>query len=297
MPELPEVETVVRDLRPVLVDRSITGVRQGEQKLRRSSGSEWSEQVIGQRIVGVLRRGKWIRIELETGRCLLIHLGMTGQLTVVSADEPVSEHTHLCLMLDKGQELRFRDVRRFGSVSYYPDASAVEAFFRSKKLGPEPFSLDKRSWREALKGTTRAIKSVLLDQSVVAGVGNIYADESLFVARIHPLRPACDLTMAEADRLREALVSVLKQAIKRRGSTIRDYIGGSGLRGGYQEEFRVYGRKGEGCLRCQTPLAVLRISGRSSHYCPHCQPFEVRSERKGTRLLDSPRRSRPKAER
>src|SRR5205085_3390634 len=138
-------------------------------------------------------------------------------------------------------------------------------------LGPEPFDLDPRYWRERLTATARCLKAVLLDQRVVAGVGNIYADESLFQARLHPALPGRGLGAGAADRLRRAITTVLERAIARRGSSIRNYVGGSGLRGGYQNEFRAYGRTGQPCPRCRTPIAQLRLAGRATHFCPQCQ--------------------------
>jgi formamidopyrimidine-DNA glycosylase len=273
LPELPEVETIVRDLRPLLVGRRIVAVeRTSKLKLRRAWREEWASLLVDQRITEVRRRGKWIVLALKSGAFLVVHLGMTGQLTVVETSEPPATHTHFVFDLDDGRQLRFRDTRRFGSVSMFPDAEALEAFFVENGLGPEPFALDPKEWRETLSATTRPIKAVLLDQTVVAGVGNIYADESLHVAKLHPKRKACDLTRAEAERLRKAIATVLSRAIEKRGSTIRNYIGGSGLEGGYQEEFRVYGRKGDPCPRCKSPIASLRVGGRASHYCPCCQP-------------------------
>jgi formamidopyrimidine-DNA glycosylase len=199
---------------------------------------------------------------------------MTGQLTVVPAAEPARDHTHLVFTLDRGRQLRFRDVRRFGSATLYPGPEAVERFFADAGLGPEPFDLDGRAWQESLRGTRRSLKAVLLDQRVVAGVGNIYADESLFEARLHPARPARALTPAEARRLGRAVAAVLTRAVGRRGSSIRDYVGGNGERGGYQDEFRVYGRDGEPCRRCRTPVACVRLAGRSTCFCPRCQREE-----------------------
>jgi formamidopyrimidine-DNA glycosylase len=176
------------------------------------------------------------------------------------------------------QQLRFRDIRRFGSGTRFANETELQGLFIENGLGPEPFDLDSKAWRTSLAGTTRAIKVVLLDQGVVAGVGNIYADEALFVARLHPSRRACDLTRAEAERLRLAIAKVLTTAIDKRGASIRNYVGGSGLQGGYQEEFVAYGRKGEPCSRCGTALAVLRLGGRSAHYCPSCQPSAISSQ-------------------
>jgi formamidopyrimidine-DNA glycosylase len=273
LPELPEVETIVRDLRPLLVGRRILAVeRTSKFTLRRPWDEAWATQLVDQCVTEVSRRGKWIVVVFRAGAVLVVHLGMTGQFTVVETTEPQATHTHFVFALDDAQQLRYRDTRRFGSVNLFPDADALDAFFVENGLGPEPFALDPKGWRESIAATTRPIKAVLLDQTVVAGVGNIYADESLYVARLHPNRKGCDLTRAEADRLRKAIATVLHRAIDKRGSTIRDYIGGSGLEGGYQDEFRVYGRKGDPCERCKTPIACLRLGGRASHFCPTCQP-------------------------
>jgi formamidopyrimidine-DNA glycosylase len=197
---------------------------------------------------------------------------MTGQLTVTPARRPRPAHTHLVLALGRGgTELRFRDVRRFGSVTLFASSVDLEKFFRATRLGPEPFDVDSGYWQEQLAGTRRALKAVLLDQRVLAGVGNIYADESLFVARLPPTRQGRDLSDAECERLRRAVPTVLKRAIDRRGSSIRDYIGGSGRKGGFQREFAVYGRTGQPCFRCRALIACIRLAGRATHYCPRCQ--------------------------
>jgi formamidopyrimidine-DNA glycosylase len=276
VPELPEVETVVRDLRPLLAGRRIASVeRATRMALRRPWSRAWAGSLLGRRIAAVSRRGKWIVLDLAGGGHLVFHLGMTGQLTVADAAGPPADHTHLVFGLDEGAtELRFRDARRFGSATWFGTRAAVDAFFERSGLGPEPFGLPADYWRRALAGTRRSLKAVLLDQRVVAGVGNIYADESLFEARLHPARPACGLDAASAGRLRRAVAAVLGRAIARRGSTIRDYVGGSGLRGGYQEEFRVYGRTGRPCVRCGGPIACVRLAGRSTHHCPACQPAD-----------------------
>jgi formamidopyrimidine-DNA glycosylase len=275
VPELPEVETVVRDLRPLLTGRRLTAIRVSKHALRRPWLKAWSALLTGRRVEEVRRRGKWIVLALDEAHALVIHLGMTGQLTGVPASELVANHTHLVIDLDDGRQLRFRDVRRFGSATLFPDAAALERFFDEAGLGPEPSDLDRTAWRDTLGRTDRCLKAVLLDQRVVAGVGNIYADESLFEARLHPARMASGLSAAEAERLRKAVTTVLARAVERRGSTIRDYVGGSGLRGGYQDEFRAYKRTGQPCRRCGTPIECLRLAGRSTHYCPRCQPVPV----------------------
>ena len=272
MPELPEVETVVRDLAPLLVGRTIHTARASRKKLRRPWRVEWSRAVIGGRIEAVRRRGKWILIDLAGGPVLRIHLGMTGQFTVAAKNESERDHLHLVFGLDNATELRFRDPRRFGAAEWFADRGVVEASMNSE-LGPEPFGIDAIDFRRALRGTSRNLKAILLDQSVVAGVGNIYADEALFQARLYPGRRGNSLSPKECDRLRAAIEMVLARAIESRGSTIRDYVGGSGLRGGFQNEFAVYGRTGETCETCATPVKCIRLAGRASHFCPVCQRF------------------------
>jgi formamidopyrimidine-DNA glycosylase len=281
VPELPEVETVVRDLRPCLIGRRLTRVKQtSRHTLRTRWRRAWNGAITGQRVKNITRRGKWILVALDNEAILVFHLGMTGQLTAVPALTPLADHTHLRFDLDDGgEQLRFRDIRRFGSVTLFTTRKAQEDFFDASRLGPEPFDVPAKYWGACLRATKRCLKAVLLDQSVVAGVGNIYADESLYEARLHPSRLACDLDDAEADRLRRAVAVVLRRAIHRRGSSIRNYVGGSGLLGEYQNEFRVYGRTGAPCPRCGAAIAAMRIAGRSSHFCPKCQRIKPRIPR------------------
>jgi formamidopyrimidine-DNA glycosylase len=271
VPELPEVETVVRELRPRLVGQCIVSVRAGTKTLRKPWVAAWAAKIRGRRVHAIRRRGKWIVVSFECGPTLVIHLGMTGRLMVHTAEEPVATHTHLIFGLDNGEEMRFNDIRRFGSATLFEDSAALQRHFADSRLGPEPFTLKSGLWRDRLAATRRCLKAVLLDQTVVAGVGNIYADESLFEARLPPTRLGRDVTASEAERLRKAVVKVLNRAVARRGSSIRNYVGGSGLKGRYQQEFRVYGRTGKPCRRCRTPIARLRLAGRSTHYCPQCQ--------------------------
>jgi formamidopyrimidine-DNA glycosylase len=273
VPELPEVETVVRDVRPHLVGRRIKSVVPSELPLRRRWAAEWASHLVGRRVEAVERRGKWIIIRLTRDTFLIVHLGMTGQLRVMSATEPVAPHTHLVFGLSPGkQELRFRDVRRFGSATLLTGTDALEQFFARAGLGPEPFDMPAAHWWKRLTATKRCLKAILLDQRVVAGVGNIYADESLFQARLHPGRLGAEISKPQADRLRRAIGTVLNRAIDLRGSSIRDYVGGSGQKGNFQERFRVYQRAGQPCPRCGTPIARIRLAGRSTHFCPQCQP-------------------------
>ncbi len=269
MPELPEVETVVRSLRPGLTGRTIIGVRVGRKKLRVPWIGVWTRAVMNQRIASVSRRGKWIIIELDAG-ALLGHLGMTGQLTVGAGDNKRCPHTHLVFNLGDEHRMRFRDERRFGSLQLFPTLKELNGYL-DERLGPEPFGLHPHYWRAALSGSKRPIKALLLDQSVIAGVGNIYADESLYAARIHPAALTHRLTPAQATALRKSVEKVLTHAIESRGSSIRNYLDGTGERGGYQKEFKAYGRTGKPCRRCRVAIERIRLAGRSSHYCPQCQ--------------------------
>ncbi len=272
MPELPEVETVVRELRPRLVGRRIARVEVGRRPLRRRWSPKWGPALVGRRVLEIKRRGKWIVVRLDRDLHLVIHLGMTGQLTVVPAGQPRKDHTHLIFALDRGAwQLRFRDIRRFGSATLFSGADEVRRFFAESGLGPEPFGLAPAYWKERLLSTARCLKAILLDQRIVAGVGNIYADEALFAARLHPAQLGRATRPSEATRLRQAIVQVLRRAIDKRGSSIRDYVGGSGLQGQFQEEFRIYGRTGQPCVRCRTPVVRLVLAGRSTHHCPKCQ--------------------------
>ncbi len=278
MPELPEVETVVRDLRPRLVGRTLTGLRVGKRKLRHSWKPGWTKLVAGRRVAGLRRRGKWIIVDFDNGTHLLVHLGMTGRFTVELETAEIAPHTHLIFSLDVGGHLRFRDVRRFGSVRFCAKSADLEREL-DPKLGPEPWALQPAEFRASLKATRRSLKAVLLDQSVVAGVGNIYADEALFAAKLPPTQLGCQTTPAQAERLRHAMIQVLEKAIQARGSTVRTYVGGNGEKGGYQRALAVYGRAGKECPRCGAPIRSIRLAGRSTHFCPACQRGRAKASR------------------
>jgi formamidopyrimidine-DNA glycosylase len=268
MPELPEVETVVRDLRPLIVGQTISSVLVGGAKLRTPWQSAWTEVLRKQSIQSLNRRGKWIIAELSSS-AMLLHLGMTGQLTVHPHADELADHVHLRFRFLK-DELRFRDVRRFGGAEWFESLPKLHDLLNTK-LGPEPFDTEPESFASAVRSSNRTLKAILLDQAVVAGVGNIYADEALFRSRLHPETRGTQLGVKQAESLRQAMVAVITMAIDARGSTIRDYIGGSGLRGGFQSEFCVYGRTGEACVECGTPIERIVVAGRSSHFCPKCQ--------------------------
>jgi formamidopyrimidine-DNA glycosylase len=271
VPELPEVETVVRCLRPALVGRRFRGVQVTGKPLRRKWNAASTRLLLaGPEIHAVERRGKWILIRLSTADCMLVHLGMTGRLQVVASGQPLATHTHLVFPLAPGDgELRFRDPRRFGSLEIM--SSQALAAFLERRLGPEPFDLAPESFAAALGRTRRCLKAALLDQRVVAGLGNIYADEALFQARLSPFRRASGVRRRDADALLRAIRRVLVRAIEKKGSTIRDYMYDENGQGGYQTEFRVYQRTGAPCRQCRRPICRAVLGGRSTHYCPACQ--------------------------
>lgn len=270
MPELPEVETVARGLRESLVGRTVTGVTVGwPRTIARLRVPEFTERVAGQQVTRTGRRGKYVTIGLSRG-CLLVHLKMSGRLYVVPKDEPSDQHVHVLFDLDDGRQLRFRDVRKFGRIYLVDDPSEILA-----GLGPEPLADDFRAedFSRLLAQRRGRLKPLLLNQQFLAGLGNIYADEVLFAARLHPMRKADSLTADERARLYEAIRTVLEQAVASRGTTLDDggYTDARGQAGGYQDRIAVYGRRGEACLRCETPIERIVIGGRSAHFCPHCQ--------------------------
>ncbi len=270
MPELPEVETIAAGLRTLLIGRTIRAARVGWDKtVARPAVAEFEARLPGRCIVNVSRRGKYVVLQLDEGS-LLVHLKMTGRLLVTSAREPLDKHVHLALDLDDGRQLRFHDTRKFGRVYLVTDPAEVTV-----GLGPEPVAVDftAADFRRLLAGRKGRLKSLLMNQEFLAGLGNIYADEALFAARLHPLRQASSLTPDEQDRLYEAIQEVLKRAILERGTTLDDssYVDAEGHAGGYQESLAVYHRTGQPCPRCGTPIQRLVIGGRSAHFCPHCQ--------------------------
>jgi len=279
MPELPEVETVRRGLEARVLGRRIAGVEVGHAQVIAGSADAFAQNVRGL-IRRLHRKGKAIAIELSAARpgrgrkdadvphYLLMRLGMTGQVTVVPRDLAVESHTHVRLKLDNGEEIRYRDIRRFGRLRYCTAAELETVFSR---LGPDAPSMTPEEFLEALKGRRSPIKNWLLNQRRLAGVGNIYADESLFAARIHPLTEADRVRPAEALALQRAVAKVLRRAVALQGTSLRDYIDIEGKPGRFASTLKVYQRSGEPCLRCGTKIKRVVIGGRSSHFCPHCQ--------------------------
>jgi formamidopyrimidine-DNA glycosylase len=272
MPELPEVQTVVTTLRPKLLGRTIRAVRLARTDILQPAGADLPALLVGRAVSSIERRGKRIIFQLSDAARFYVHLGMTGQLTVAPPDAPLAPHTHLTIDFDARDgagfpQVRFRDPRRFGGVWWLGRESAPDA-----GMGPEPLSLRPAELARRLARTTRAVKNALLDQSVVAGLGNIYVDESLFAARIHPLTPANALSPDQIARLNRAIKATLRKAIRHRGSSLRDYLDADGERGAFQRLHRVYDRGAEPCRTCRTPIERVVLGGRSTHFCPTCQP-------------------------
>jgi len=270
LPELPEVETTRRGIEPHAVGRKIVRLAVHEPRLRWPVAKDMPRLVKGQRILATGRRAKYLLFELDSGT-LLLHLGMSGSLRVLPTATARIAHDHVDLVLDSGQSLRFNDPRRFGSLHYTSDP--VHEHPLLARLAPEPF--DKRFNTDYLFSITRrrrvAIKQLLMNSQLVVGVGNIYASEALFRARIRPRRQARSLSRIEAARLVRAVRTVLKAAIRLGGTTLRDYVGAEGEAGYFSQKLFVYERANQACRVCRTKVRHLNQGQRSSYYCPTCQ--------------------------
>ena len=270
VPELPEVETIAASLRPKIVGRRIAEVRLLLPKLLRGDPAGL-RMFRGRRIEDVRRRGKMLLVSGEGGVHLLFHLKMTGQFHWAAPRTPVDAHTRLRMAFrGGGPELRFRDIRKFAVLRILATDRPLESE-ALRILGPEPLETGPAEFGRLLRKRKGRLKSLLLNQAFLAGIGNIYADEILFDAGLHPLRPAGSLTAAETRRLAASVRKILEAAVAAGGSSIRDYKDADGLDGLFQHAHRVYGRKGEPCLRCGEAVRRRVIGGRSSFYCPRCQ--------------------------
>lgn len=271
MPELPEVETIVRDLAPLVVGARITRVQVWDPNLvRYPKEGDFNRRLTGGIIRSIGRRGKYICIKLNQGLTWLVHLRMTGRL--VAKLEPQERYRRAQFTLDNGNTLYYCDLRRFGDMwALWPGEEDFGLGF--VRLGPEPLGKEfSTGWLKAkIAGRRGPVKSLLLDQSIVAGLGNIYADESLYLAGIRPDRPGNSLKEKEVKTLVQAINTVLCQAIEGRGTTFRDYRGGLGETGEHQLRLKVYGKAGQPCDCCGKILVKYRIGGRTTVFCPHCQ--------------------------
>ncbi len=340
MPELPEVETIARDLRPLVTGRTVLDARTDwPRMIAGTDPASFAHRLRGRRVMGVERRAKWLLLDLDDGAVLAIQVMMTGQLFVVPAAAPADRHVHLYLDLDDGRQLRLRDMRKFARVGLYrrgPDGRVLRAAPAQPgaavaadaplggpsgsggagdpdggegpagrdvfaRHGPEPldptFTLAR--FRERLRARRGRLKSLLLDQSFVAGIGNIYADEALWRARLHPLRTAATLRPADERRLYRSLLDVLTEAVERRGSSVDDYTAPEGD-GEMQDHLRAYQRTGLPCLRCGRPMRRITVGQRGTHFCSWCQRLPAADRAGAAALLHGLRagaRSEPAARR
>jgi formamidopyrimidine-DNA glycosylase len=281
MPELPEVETVARGLQKSVAGRRIISVRLGKTDFI-DDPAALEQHLPGRRIKAVERYGKFmlLRLSENTGAgihakngdadesSLLVHLGMTGQLAPCAAGQPCAKHTHVWFELDDGRELRYTDPRRFGRIAYLTGELLAEEL---SGFGADPLLVSEEEFATRIQSRNAHVKALLLDQTVLRGVGNIYADESLWRAKIHPARRGAELDRKQLKLLRRVLQDVLRKAILARGSSISDFLDAEGEPGEYQQQHRAYGREGKRCHRCGTAIRRITVAGRSSHFCPQCQ--------------------------
>ncbi|MGC5324263.1 DNA-formamidopyrimidine glycosylase [Brevibacillus sp. SYSU BS000544] len=273
MPELPEVETVVRTLGKLVIGKTIARVSVFLPRIiRRPDDIEvFKQQLVGQTIHKIERRAKFIKFILDYD-VLVSHLRMEGRYGVFEADDEVEKHTHVIFHFTDGTDLRYKDVRQFGTMDILPlgEESQHEPL---KKLGPEPLdeTFTVALFKKMLQGKTTKIKPLLLNQEFLVGLGNIYVDEALFRSRIHPEKIAGELTSRQITRLHESIVSTLQEAIEQGGSSVKSYVNGQGEMGMFQQSLNVYGRKGEACPVCHTEIVRFVVGGRGTHICPKCQ--------------------------
>jgi formamidopyrimidine-DNA glycosylase len=295
MPELPEVETVARGLRRAILGRRIVSVTLGKTDFI-DDPVALEQHLPGRQIEAVERFGKFmlLRLSAAIGRdrlptngdaepaSLLVHLGMTGQIAPMPSAQPREKHTHVCLLLDDGRELRYTDARRFGRIAYLTEVPLTEEL---QGFGADPLEVSDLEFANRIRGRRARIKALLLDQGVLRGVGNIYADESLWRAKIHPARLGAQISKEQAKSLRRTLREILQKAIVMRGSSISDFLDAEGEPGEYQRHHRAYGREGKACYRCRTRIRRAIVAGRSSYFCPKCQPMP-----RGFAVLPLPRK-------
>jgi formamidopyrimidine-DNA glycosylase len=282
MPELPEVETVARGLRQAILGRRILSITLGKTDFI-DDPVALEQHLPGRQIETVERYGKFMLLRLSAVKganrvpsngdaapaSLLVHLGMTGNLAPIPADYPREKHTHVSLLLNDGRELRYTDARRFGRIAYLTESLLAEEL---RGFGADPLEVGKEEFAKRIHGRRARIKALLLDQSVLRGVGNIYADESLWRAKVHPARLGAQLSGKQAETLRRVLQDILQKAIVLRGSSISDFLDATGEPGEYQRHHRAYGREGKHCYRCKSLIRRAIVAGRSSYFCPKCQP-------------------------
>ena len=272
MPELPEVETIRRDLSKLIVGKKILGLKTNTPKQVQPSLAVVKKAVVGAKIKDIKRRAKLLLIYLDNGKVLVVHLKLTGRLLVREKDDPQDDWQRIVFSLSGNKELRFADLRKFGWIKLVENEKELDKLLVG--FGPEPLdSLSLEEFRKIVSSSSRPIKVLLMDQTKIAGVGNIYASDALFLAKIHPARPAKDLSPSEQEKLFEAIKKVLKAGIRYRGASDQYYLDALGHKGKYQEHFLIYGREEKKCLRkgCSGVIKKIKLAGRGTYFCSHCQ--------------------------
>ncbi len=273
MPELPEVEVIKRGLLRHLPGRKVIAITTGRKKLRKPMPRNNLERFIqGARVTSVDRRAKFLLITMDSGATLIVHLGMTGRLGIFAKDSPETKHDHLVLELDNGMQLRFNDIRRFGFIEVIPPDKNPDGTMLAN-LGPEPLGSDftAKYLKKNADGKSRPLKTFLMDNRIVVGIGNIYACEILFHARLKPTKKVNSLTIRQWTKIVESSRYVLQKAIESGGTTISDFVNESGKTGYFQLELQAYGRQGQACNTCSTPITRKTMAGRSTFFCQKCQ--------------------------
>jgi formamidopyrimidine-DNA glycosylase len=270
MPELPEVETTRRGLLPHAVGKRIREVIVRDARLRWPVPADLPQRLRGEQILDIRRRGKYLLFDLRKGH-LLVHLGMSGRLTLVAVDAAANKHDHVDIRLEGGRSLRFTDPRRFGAVLWLESPAESHALLKGLGMEPLEAAFSGEALQRKAKGRSVSVKQFLMNGAVVTGVGNIYASEALFHAGIDPGRSAGRISAARWNRLAQAIRLTLTRAIQSGGSTLRDFASAEGRPGYFQHEHAVYGREGEPCRACKTPIRARRQGQRSTFYCPRCQ--------------------------
>jgi formamidopyrimidine-DNA glycosylase len=271
MPELPEVETIVRRLRSSLINQKIQRVQVLTPKILRLPPRIFTKTLTGAIIREIRRKGKLILIDLDPGGTMVLHLKMTGQVLIEPSLTPPDRHTHVIFSFSSSDfQMRYRDVRKFGFFDFIPKHRAEEPLYITK-LGPDPFETSPNTFFQIVHSKDKTIKSLLLDQSVISGLGNIYVDESLFQAGLHPQTKSKTLSQDQVKNLFRIIKKVLSQAIRMQGSTLKDYRRPDGTSGGFQKYHQVYGRTGQPCPACQSPIYKIKVGSRGTHYCAFCQ--------------------------
>lgn len=267
MPELPEVETVARHLRKTIVGKKLEGLKILDLRF---ADVEETHELVGRRVEKVNRRGKYLSLKLDDGWVLLLHMMMSGRILVRPQEWQEDRFARLVLLFEDGLQLRFCDMRRFGRAWQLNEIEHRNLYTR---MGPEPLSASFTTAKmlEIMEGRSTALKTTLLNQNLIAGIGNIYADEALWRGRLHPLRPAGAITMAEGHRLYRGIRKALREGIKAGGTTFSDYRNAEGVKGNNQLQLKVFRRTGQECFRCGNHIQRIRIGGRSTHFCPSCQ--------------------------